>query len=183
MPNALSAATTPPPPPNINQQAPMGSGGPPAGMPQTSSPPPAPSHAQTVAALRHFDAAAKGVSALLKDPDCGKTDMKSEVIDGVAKLVSKGMMTAPDAVQTLGTFPEKPFDQKKVARGKDDAGRPSGRSRANSSCRGISGDAKRAWQRAAKAPATGSPAHSVAVAAAPDTVRPKDFGQARFAPR
>ena len=115
MPNALSAGTTPPPPPDIRQQTPLGSGGPPAppGAPQAPAPPPAPSQAQTVAALRHFDAIARETSALLKDPDCGKTDMKSEVIDGVTKLVSKGMMTAPDAVQTLGTFPEKPFDQRK----------------------------------------------------------------------
>lgn len=75
--------------------------------------PPAPSHQQTVAALRHFDAIETELTGLLSDPECGKTNMKSQIIDGTSKLVSRGIMSAATAVGQLATVPERPFDQKK----------------------------------------------------------------------
>ena len=119
MPNALSALGGPPPAPNPQpegqpsggmmgnalaapgqQQAPMG-------------PPPAPSHQQTVAALRHFAALERELTTLLKDPDLGKADLKSKIIDGTTGLVAGGYLTPAAAVTELGTVPERPFDQKK----------------------------------------------------------------------
>lgn len=73
---------------------------------------PAPSHGQTVAALRHFDAIAKEMRALLSDPSVGRSNMKGKIIDAVTKLVTNRIISAPQAVEQLGTVPEPPFQQK-----------------------------------------------------------------------
>jgi len=73
---------------------------------------PAPTNAQTVTALRHFSAIEQELSELMKDPDLGKTDMRSKVIDGMTRLVSEGLVPASGAVRDLGTFPERPYDQR-----------------------------------------------------------------------
>ena len=73
---------------------------------------PAPTHAQTVAALRHFDAINKQLRGLLKNPDLGKADIRKSVIDAVTKLVSDRILSPTQAVQQMTSFPDKPFDQK-----------------------------------------------------------------------
>ena len=126
MPNALSPASGPPPAPMQNPAAmpqgnalappPGGAPGLPGAMPgqppAQQQQPPAPSHQQTVAALRHIGAIEKELSGLLADPDLGKTDMHSKIIDGTTKLVASGMVSPSQAVQQLGTVPEQPFEQK-----------------------------------------------------------------------
>ena len=116
MTNALSVN---PPAPEPKPSAPISQIGAPApsnalqtAPPQQRIPPP-PSHQQTVAALRHFDAIEKELTGLLKSPDCGKADIRSEIIDATTALVSKGFMTPADAVSQLSTVPDRPFDQKK----------------------------------------------------------------------
>lgn len=86
----------------------MGAGG--QGAPQ--APPPPPSHQQTVVALRHFSAIEKELGGLLADPDLGKADMKSQIIDGATKLVAGGILTPVQAVTQLGAVPTRPYDQK-----------------------------------------------------------------------
>lgn len=117
--NALSPSSGPPPAPDINSQnalgAPTGApapGGAPGQPGQQAAPPVPPSHQQTVAALRHFNAVEQELSSLLTDPDCGKADLKSKIIDGATGLVSKGILTPSDAVSQLGTVPDRPFEQK-----------------------------------------------------------------------
>jgi hypothetical protein len=65
-----------------------------------------------VAALRHFGAIEHELTTLLEDPDLGKSDMKSKIIDGVSSLVAERFLTPVEAVVQLGTVPERPFDQK-----------------------------------------------------------------------
>ena len=120
MSNALSALGGPPPAPNSEpgQQMPppmVGNAlGPATGQQQAPpAPPPAPSHQQTVAALRHFAALERELTTLLKDPDLGNADLKSKIIDGTTGLVAQGYLTPAAAVTELGTVPERPFDQKK----------------------------------------------------------------------
>lgn len=127
MPSALSSVGGPPPAPNptpqtttpnpvstaLNPMAPGPSGSASGPSQQQQQPPPPPSHAQTVAALRHFTAIEGETEKLLRNPDCGKSDMRSTVIDSVTRLVSKGITTPSDAVRELGNFPDKPYDQKK----------------------------------------------------------------------
>jgi hypothetical protein len=121
MPNALQMSTPPAPNPDALQSQPpspqpIGSGSqgqPPGASPQAQqAPPPPPTHQQTVAALRHFDAIEQELTALLKDPDCGKADMKSKMIDGMTTLVGRRIVTPASAVMQLGSVPDRPYDQK-----------------------------------------------------------------------
>lgn len=105
---ALQANSVPPPPPEALQQ-PQGQGN---SMPAMQAQAPAPTHQQTVAALRHFQALIQAFKPLLDNPDLGKADMKSEVIDSITKLVADRVVPAAAAIQKLATFPEKPFQQK-----------------------------------------------------------------------
>ena len=120
MSNALSAIGGPPPAPIPDSQVQMPPSMPgnalgpaPAAAVGPPAPPPAPSHQQTVAALRHFAALERELTKLLKDPDLGKADLKSKIIDGTTGLVAGGYLTPAGAVTELGTVPERPFDQKK----------------------------------------------------------------------
>lgn len=114
MPGALQS--TPPPLPNPQQQGALSPGGPqqapqgPGAPPQ--QPAPAPTHVQTVAALRHFSAIQKQLELALKDPDLGKSSVKDKVIDGMTTLVADRIIPPGQAVSQLATFPERPFDQR-----------------------------------------------------------------------
>lgn len=120
----LPALSENPAPPDIPQPtAAQGKANPlmPGGMPQEapggqqpSQPqlPPAPSHGQTVTALRHFSALEEELSGIMKDPDLGKSDVRSEVIDSMMRLVGEGIVTAPNAVMELSTLPDKPYEQR-----------------------------------------------------------------------
>ena len=120
--NALSMPT----PPDIGDQAKVGGNalggaavsapgqGPSPGQNSAQpAPPPAPSHQQTVAALRHFDAIETELKTLLKNPDLGKSNMRSSIIDGMTGLVSDGIFTPSQAINQLADLPNDPFQQKK----------------------------------------------------------------------
>jgi hypothetical protein len=130
MPNALSGTVggAPPAPNPQPQQAPQGGmggnalSGAPTGAPGQPQPPqqaqaPAPTQQQTIAAMRHFSAIERELTSLLSDPDLGKADLKSKIIDGATKLVSDGILTPAQAVTQLGAVPDGkqsggPFQQK-----------------------------------------------------------------------
>lgn len=114
MPNSLQTGAPPPLPeqsgglpsgPQINAQ--LGAASPPP------TPPTPPSHEQTVALLRHCDAVKGGLIELLKDPAVGRSDVKDKIIDGMAKLVSERMVSAPEAVKQLSEVPSDPLAQRK----------------------------------------------------------------------
>lgn len=81
-------------------------------QPQAPAVPPAPTHAQTVATLRHFRAVATELEGLLSDPDLGKADLRSKIIDGASKLVADRIIPPAEAVSTLATVPDRPYDQR-----------------------------------------------------------------------
>jgi hypothetical protein len=119
MPSALSSAM--PPAPEMPQQnsnpssgplsAPASSVGQP-GVFAAPQAPPAPTHDQTVATLRHVRYVGQELDGLLKDPDLGRADLKSKIIDGMTRLVSEGIVSPAAAVQQLSQVPSRPFDQK-----------------------------------------------------------------------
>lgn len=122
MPNPLQMGGLPPVPVQDNgsgnalQSGGSGPAASPAGAPAGAMPgaaPPPPSHEQTVAALRHFDAIKSGLVEILQDPATGKSDQKSKIIDGVTRLVSERMISAPTAVQQLAGVPAEPLEQRK----------------------------------------------------------------------
>lgn len=84
-------------------------------MPQQPQPqmPQAPSHQETVAALRHFMAIIDELQTLEKNESLGRADCKGEIIDGVTGLVSKRMLSAADAVAQLASVPDQPLAQRK----------------------------------------------------------------------
>jgi hypothetical protein len=92
-------------------------GGPPGMAPGSQSAPQAqpapPTHAQTVTALRHFDAVRKELEILADDPALGKSNMKSKIIDGVTRLVAERFMKPSDAVIELSKVPTEPLLQMK----------------------------------------------------------------------
>ena len=108
MSNALNVSL--PPAPDLAGQPPQS--GPPAQEPRAA---PAPTHGQTVAALRHFRALANEFRTLLENPNLGRTDVKSSIIDGATKLVQNRVISPENAVTQLATVPERPFDQRKWA--------------------------------------------------------------------
>lgn len=118
MANPLEGFGVSPPPPNPDAGASAGNalqqGTPGQGQQQA---PAAPNSAQTVAALRHFDAVKGELTTLLNNPALGKSDIKSQVIDGVTKLVSERMMKPADAVIQLSQVPTDPIQQRKWLQG------------------------------------------------------------------
>lgn len=134
--SALSSNIMPPPAPNptpnpqgggqsaLGGMMPQGGapqpqqgGGPPdaqgAQQGQQNAPAP-PGFGQTVAALRHFMIMQREIGKLLKDPETGKSDIRSQVIDLATRMVGDGITTPADAVKQLSQFPDKPFDQKQA---------------------------------------------------------------------
>jgi hypothetical protein len=114
---------TPPPPPrpqgmqansqrNALANSPGGMPAVPGGAPAAAPPPPKPSHGETVAALRHFNAIAGGIRVLLADPAAGRSDMKSKIIDAVSQMVAQRMIPPGTAVAQLSDVPSTPFGQK-----------------------------------------------------------------------
>ncbi len=105
MSNALMSggSSAPTPPPAAQAAGPAG--------PQKMPPPP--THAQTVAALRHFDAVRRELEIIAKDPALGKSSVKSKIIDGVTRLVAGNIMQVTQAVDELAKVPSEPLLQRK----------------------------------------------------------------------
>lgn len=101
-------SSTPPAPPQISS-----SGTNALMMPQQPQQqmPAAPDHRQTVAALRHFMAVVDELQTLLKDPSLGKSDIRSQIIDGTSKLVAQRMISPANAVKELAGVPDDPRQQ------------------------------------------------------------------------
>lgn len=108
MPNALANELNPPAP---NPQ-PQGNNA--LAPQQQMASNPAPSHEQTVAALRHMQAIGEQLEGLLVNPELGRSDIRDSVIDAVTRLVAQRIISAPQAVAQLGQFPDRPFEQKQA---------------------------------------------------------------------
>ena len=66
---------------------------------------PAPSHEQTVAALTHTAAVSKELMTILRDPDLGKKDARSQIVDAALELVQKGLASVPAVVEQIKSLP------------------------------------------------------------------------------
>jgi hypothetical protein len=74
---------------------------------------PAPSHSQTVAALKHFMMIIDELQKLEKNDALGKSDVHGLIIDGVTGLVGERVLSAPNAVSLLAGVPDDPLQQRK----------------------------------------------------------------------
>lgn len=120
MANALGTETPPSPDPGggnaLSSGAVSGPAQPPAqaaGAPGGQPAPQGPTHAQMVAALRHFDAVRKELGIIAQDPALGKSNVKSKITDGVVRLVAGGIMQTTQAVDELSKVPDEPLLQMK----------------------------------------------------------------------
>ncbi|HLH92066.1 MAG TPA: hypothetical protein VKX28_26840 [Xanthobacteraceae bacterium] len=75
--------------------------------------PPPPTHAQTVATLRHLHMVNAAFAPILQDRDLGKTDQKSSIIDAVVHLVAERVVPQASAVMLLSQVPTDPLEQRK----------------------------------------------------------------------
>jgi hypothetical protein len=81
-------------------------------QPQQQMQMPAPDAAHAVAGLRHLGAIERATESLLRNPDLGKIDMKSTIIDGMTRLVADRMISPAQAVDQLTSVPPDPFGQR-----------------------------------------------------------------------
>src|SRR5258707_7570366 len=121
MPNALDFGGSPPAPlpgytssaaPSTQPMNALAPSSPLAALAGAAKQPPSPSHAQAVAALRHFAAIQAVLGSIMRGPALGKSDMKSKIIDGVTSLVAERIMSPATAVGQLSDVPSEPFKQK-----------------------------------------------------------------------
>lgn len=84
-------------------------GGTPQQPPQV--PQPAPTHEQTVIALHHTAEVSQQLMALMRDPELGKKDARSEIVDVALELVQKGLATVPAVVEQVKNLPSDPQGQ------------------------------------------------------------------------
>lgn len=123
MANSLGTETPPAPEPGMGNALMSGAPSAPQGaMPQVApgggqAMPAPPTHAQTVAALRHFDAVKRELKIIMADPAFGKSSVKSQIIDAVMRLVAERFMKPTEAVDTLSKVPSEPLLQMKWAKG------------------------------------------------------------------
>lgn len=108
MANPLESGSVSPVPPNPDGGNPLQ-----GGAQQPAAAPPPPSYEQTVAAMRHFDAVKGELTTLLNNPALGRSDVKSQVIDGTTKLVAERFISPEQAVMQLSKVPTDPLQQRK----------------------------------------------------------------------
>lgn len=73
---------------------------------------PAPTHEQTVAALRHLAMFQKEFGKILSLPDVGKVDIKGPVLEMMADVMGDGLVTLPQVMNQLKNFPMEPLQQR-----------------------------------------------------------------------
>lgn len=83
-----------------------------AGMAIGANGRPAPNFQMTVAALKHMRMFAQEWEKLLKNDDIGKVDIKGQFIEGMARLMGDRIVTLPQTLQMMKSFPENPLAQR-----------------------------------------------------------------------
>lgn len=74
--------------------------------------PPAPSHAQTVAALTHLQAVQKSMDGLSRLPGIGKENIRPAIFDSIAELLSQRLFTLPQVMTEIKSIPSDPPGQR-----------------------------------------------------------------------
>ena len=72
---------------------------------------PAPTHAQTVAALMHLSAVQE-MLGLTQLPELGKANIRPEIYDATAELMAQGLVTLPQVMTEIRNIPADPPGQR-----------------------------------------------------------------------
>lgn len=82
--------------------------------PQQQQPPPqpAPTHAQTVAAVHQFGQIKQSMVPILDDPNLGLKNIRPKLLDSFSKLLASKTLTLPEIMKAVKALPDDPVQQK-----------------------------------------------------------------------
>jgi hypothetical protein len=72
---------------------------------------PAPTHAQTVAALQHFGAIKNAMLPVMDDPKLGKANIRPKLLDSFSKLLAARTLSLPEIMNAIKSLPDDPQQQ------------------------------------------------------------------------
>jgi hypothetical protein len=75
--------------------------------------PPAPSHEETAAVVRHLTRFDQLWGRVLRDPGVGTKNMRPKIYDVMTDAMAEGLVTLPQVMDQLKTVPQEPLMQKK----------------------------------------------------------------------
>lgn len=80
---------------------------------QQPTPQPAPTHAQTVAAVHQFGQIKQSMVPILDDPNLGLKNIRPKLLDSFSKLLASKTLTLPEIMKAVKALPDDPMQQKK----------------------------------------------------------------------
>ncbi len=80
---------------------------------QQTPPQPAPTRAQTVAAVHQFGQIKQSMAPILDDPNLGVKNIRPKLLDSFSKLLASKTLTLPEIMKAVQALPEDPTEQKK----------------------------------------------------------------------
>jgi hypothetical protein len=110
--------------PLANQTAPEQPMGPQQGNPLARIAPsmqpaqqPAPTKAQTTAAVQRFSAIQAAMRSVMENPQFGKQNVRPAIMDAASKLLGSKLLSLPEIMNSLADVPEDPIKQKAFVQG------------------------------------------------------------------
>ncbi|HEX5508915.1 MAG TPA: hypothetical protein VFX37_10470 [Pseudolabrys sp.] len=76
-------------------------------------PAPAPTHAQTVAAMHRFGSIKAALQPVLSDPNLGKSNIRPKLLDAASDLLGEKVLSLPEIMNAIKDLPDDPLQQKK----------------------------------------------------------------------
>lgn len=76
--------------------------------------PPAPTKAQTTAAVQRFGAIQSAMRSVMEDPAFGKSNVRPAVLDAASKLLGTKLLSLPEIMNAIGDLPDDPLEQKQA---------------------------------------------------------------------
>lgn len=74
-------------------------------------PQPASTHEQTITAITHTAEISKALMTILRDPELGRKDQRSQILAAALELMDKGIATVPAVVEQIKSLPSDPQGQ------------------------------------------------------------------------
>lgn len=84
------------------------------GAPQ---PQPAPTKAQTTAAVQRFSAIQSAMRSVMEDPSFGKENVRPAIMDAASKLLGSKLLSLPEVMNSISNLPDDPIKQKAFVQG------------------------------------------------------------------
>ena len=80
---------------------------------QPQRPAPAPTHAQTMAAMHYFGEIKAAIAPVAKDPNLGVKNIRPKLLDAASKLLASRTLTLSEVMNRIKDLPDDPMQQKK----------------------------------------------------------------------